>query len=74
MPARSLPIHVAENAMTIDLGGDGTHAIRRTTTQPVRSIKALAVHQCSRPSLPSWLVNSVQVREAACLLCDLWHL
>jgi hypothetical protein len=25
--------------VTIDLGGDGTRAIRRTTTQAVRSIK-----------------------------------
>jgi hypothetical protein len=26
--------------MTIDLGGDDTRTVRRTTTQPVRSIKA----------------------------------
>lgn len=52
--------------MTIDLGGDDTHTIRRTTTQPARSIKALAVRHCSRSSLLSWLVNSVQVRESAC--------
>lgn len=33
-------VHVAEDTMTIDLGGDDTRTIRRTTTQPVRSIKA----------------------------------
>lgn len=32
-------VHVAEHTVTIDLGGDGTRAIRRTTTQAVRSIK-----------------------------------
>jgi transposase InsO family protein len=32
--------HVAEHTMAIDLGGDDTRTIRRTTTQPVRSIKA----------------------------------
>jgi transposase InsO family protein len=33
-------VHVAEDTMTIDLGGEDTRTIRRTTTQPVRSIKA----------------------------------
>jgi len=33
-------VHVAEHTMTIDLGGDDTRTIRRTTTQSVRSIKA----------------------------------
>jgi hypothetical protein len=33
-------VHVAENTITIDLGGEDTRTIRRTTTQPVRSIKA----------------------------------
>ena len=33
-------VHVAEDTMTIDLGGDDIRTIRRTTTQPVRSIKA----------------------------------
>ncbi len=32
-------VHVAGHTVTIDLGGDGTRAIRRTTTQAVRSIK-----------------------------------
>ncbi len=36
---RNVSVHVAEDAMTIDLGGEGTRTIRRTT-QPVRSIKA----------------------------------
>lgn len=30
---------VTVHTVTIDLGGDGTRAIRRTTTQAVRSIK-----------------------------------
>jgi hypothetical protein len=33
-------VHVDHVAMTIDLGADDTRTIRRTTTQPVRSIKA----------------------------------
>jgi transposase InsO family protein len=33
-------VHVATDTMTIDLGGDDTRTVRRTTTQPVRSIKA----------------------------------
>jgi hypothetical protein len=32
-------VHVAADTITIDLGED-TRTIRRTTTQPVRSIKA----------------------------------
>jgi transposase InsO family protein len=38
--ARVVTIHVADHTMTIDLGGDDTRTIRRTTTQAVRSIKA----------------------------------
>jgi hypothetical protein len=38
--ARIVTVHVADHTMTIDLGGDDTRTIRRTTTQPVRSIKA----------------------------------
>ena len=37
--ARVVTAHVAEHTITIDLGGDDTRTIRRTTTQPVRSIK-----------------------------------
>ena len=37
---RTVTVHVAEDTMTIDLGGDDTRTIRRTTSQPVRSIKA----------------------------------
>jgi transposase InsO family protein len=33
-------VHVAEHTVTVDLGGDDTRTIRRTTTQAVRSIKA----------------------------------
>jgi transposase InsO family protein len=33
-------VHVAEHTITIDLGGDDIRTIRRTTTQPVHSIKA----------------------------------
>jgi transposase InsO family protein len=38
--AQVVTVHVAEHTMTIDLGGDDIRTIRRTTTQPVRSIKA----------------------------------
>jgi transposase InsO family protein len=37
---RIVTVHVAEHTITIDLGGDDTRTIRRTTTQAVRSIKA----------------------------------
>jgi transposase InsO family protein len=37
---RVVTVHVAEHTMTIDLAGDDTRTIRRTTTQAIRSIKA----------------------------------
>ena len=37
---RIVTVHVTAEVITIDLGGDDTRTIRRTTTQPVRSIKA----------------------------------
>jgi transposase InsO family protein len=37
---RVVTVRVAEHTLTIDLGGDDTRTIRRTTTQAVRSIKA----------------------------------
>jgi hypothetical protein len=36
---RVVAVHVAAETVTIDLGED-TRTVRRTTTQPVRSIKA----------------------------------
>ena len=33
-------VHVAADTITIDLASDDTRIVRRTTTQPVRSIKA----------------------------------
>jgi hypothetical protein len=33
-------VHVAADTITIDLASDDTRTVRRTTTQPVRSIKA----------------------------------
>jgi hypothetical protein len=33
-------VHVTADTITIDLGGEDTRTVRRTTTQPVRSIKA----------------------------------
>ena len=39
-------VHVAEHTITIELGGDDTRTIRRTTTDPVRRVKA------QRPSQP----------------------
>jgi hypothetical protein len=38
--ATTVTVHVAGHTITIDLGGDDTRTIRRTTSQPVRSIKA----------------------------------
>ena len=37
---RVVAVQAAEHTITIDLGGDDMRTIRRTTTQPVRSIKA----------------------------------
>jgi transposase InsO family protein len=37
---RVVTVHVTAEVITIDLGGDDTRTVRRTTTQPVRSIKA----------------------------------
>ncbi|MEV4672139.1 hypothetical protein AB0K34_10855 [Actinomadura sp. NPDC049382] len=37
---RVVTIHVADTTLTIELGGDDVRTVRRTTTQPVRSIKA----------------------------------
>jgi transposase InsO family protein len=37
---RIVTVHVAEATVTIELGSDDIRTIRRTTTQPVRSIKA----------------------------------
>jgi transposase InsO family protein len=37
---RIVTVHVTAEVITIDLGGDDTRTVRRTTTQPVRSIKA----------------------------------
>jgi hypothetical protein len=37
---RVVTVHVAEHTITIDLGGDDIRTVRRTTNQPVRSIKA----------------------------------
>ena len=38
-PGQVVTVHVAAETITIDLGED-TRTVRRTTTQPVRSIKA----------------------------------
>jgi hypothetical protein len=38
--ARNDPLYLAEHTITIDLDGGDTRTIRRTITQPVRSIKA----------------------------------
>jgi hypothetical protein len=37
---QTVTVHVAADTITIDLDSGGTRTIRRTTTQPVRSIKA----------------------------------
>jgi hypothetical protein len=38
--AQVVTVHAAADTVTIDLGGDDARTVRRTTTQPVRSIKA----------------------------------
>ena len=42
-------VHAAAETITIDLG-EGTRTVRRTTTQPVRSIKAAQSRGASRVS------------------------
>jgi transposase InsO family protein len=43
-------VHVADDTMTIDLGGDDTRTVRRTTTQAVRSIKAHRLRKAAHAS------------------------
>ena len=38
--SKAVTVHVAADTITIDLASDDTRVVRRTTTQPVRSIKA----------------------------------
>jgi len=45
---RIVTVHVAADMITIDLAGDDTLIVRRTTTQPVRSIKAAQSRKDSR--------------------------
>ena len=40
-------VQVAAESVTIDLGGEDTRIVRRTTTQPARSVKAHRPHQRS---------------------------
>ena len=47
---RIVTVHVAGDTMTIDLGGDDTRTIRRTTSQPVRSIKACRPRKAAQVS------------------------
>jgi hypothetical protein len=42
---RIVTVHVAADTITIDLAGDDTRTVRRTTTQPVRTIKAQQLRQ-----------------------------
>ena len=42
---RIVTVHVAAETISIDLASDDTRVVRRTTTQPVRSIKAPAAPQ-----------------------------
>lgn len=39
-PDQVVTVHVAAETITIDLNGQDNRTFRRTTTQPVRSIKA----------------------------------
>ena len=39
-------VHVAADTITIDLDDQDTRTVRRTTTQPVRSIKAAVPQGC----------------------------
>ena len=47
---QTVTVHVAAETITIDLGED-TRKVRRTTTQPVRSIKARTVRKAAHLSL-----------------------
>jgi hypothetical protein len=54
---RVVTVHVAEHTITIDLGGGDIRTVRRTTNQPVRSIKA---HRPPRSGLPLFPRASVK--------------
>jgi hypothetical protein len=48
-------VHVAAETITIDLGGEDTRTVRRTTTtQPVRSIKAHRPRKAAHVSQATW--------------------
>src|SRR4029077_5853636 len=51
---RIVTVHVAAQVITIDLGGDDTRTVRRTTTQPVRSIKAQQHRKAAHGSQATW--------------------
>ena len=43
-------VHVAESTITVDLDDQDSRTVRRTTSQPVRSIKAAQARKDSRVS------------------------
>jgi hypothetical protein len=51
---RIVTVHVAASTITIDLDGDDTRVVRRTTTQPVRSIKAQQPRKAAHVSQAIW--------------------
>jgi transposase InsO family protein len=47
-------VHVAADTLTIDLASDDARTVRRTTTQPVRSIKAQQPRKAAHVSQATW--------------------
>jgi hypothetical protein len=47
-------VHVAAGTITIDLAGEDTRTVRRTTTQPARSIKAHRPRKAAHVSQATW--------------------
>jgi hypothetical protein len=49
-PGQIVTVHVADQTITIDLDDKDSRTVRRTTAQPVRSIKAAQSREDSRVS------------------------
>jgi hypothetical protein len=62
---QTVTIHVAEDALTIDLPDGGTRTVRRTTTTPVRNVKAVRPARSVMFSSPDLKHVLEQIRQAS---------
>jgi hypothetical protein len=68
---RIVTVHVDQDTVTIDLGGDDIRTFRRTTTQAVRSIKAHLPRKARLPCflarafIPDWFLTGASTLKSA---------